>query len=76
MAGTGVKLRGELREDEPLARHTTWRVGGPARRLYINTGTASALDIARLIDLVRGQVEQRTGVRLVPEVRILGGDSA
>lgn len=30
---TGV-LRGELREDEPLARHTSWRVGGPARRLY------------------------------------------
>ncbi len=27
-------LRGDLRESEPLARHTTWRVGGPARRLY------------------------------------------
>lgn len=27
-------LRGELRENEPLARHTSWRVGGPARRLY------------------------------------------
>ena len=27
-------LRGELREHEPLARHTSWRVGGPARRLY------------------------------------------
>ncbi|MCG6943035.1 MAG: UDP-N-acetylmuramate dehydrogenase [Thiohalocapsa sp.] len=27
-------LRGELRRDEPLARHTTWRVGGPAARLY------------------------------------------
>ena len=42
----------------------------------INTGTASALDIARLIELMRGQVEQRTGVRLVPGVRILGGGSA
>jgi UDP-N-acetylmuramate dehydrogenase len=30
----GVGLRGELRRDEPLARHTTWRVGGPAARLY------------------------------------------
>jgi UDP-N-acetylmuramate dehydrogenase len=27
-------LRGELRVDEPLAKHTTWRVGGPAARLY------------------------------------------
>jgi UDP-N-acetylmuramate dehydrogenase len=27
-------LRGELRENEPLARHTSWRVGGPARRFY------------------------------------------
>jgi UDP-N-acetylmuramate dehydrogenase len=27
-------LRGELRLDEPLSRHTSWRVGGPARRLY------------------------------------------
>jgi UDP-N-acetylmuramate dehydrogenase len=28
------RLRGELRRDEPLARHTSWRVGGPARRFY------------------------------------------
>lgn len=27
-------LRGELLLDEPMARHTTWRVGGPARRYY------------------------------------------
>jgi UDP-N-acetylenolpyruvoylglucosamine reductase len=27
-------LRGELLPDEPMARHTTWRVGGPARRRY------------------------------------------
>jgi UDP-N-acetylmuramate dehydrogenase len=27
-------LRGELRRDEPLARHTSWRVGGPARQFY------------------------------------------
>lgn len=27
-------LRGELRLNEPLARYTTWRVGGPACRLY------------------------------------------
>ena len=27
-------LRGELRRDEPMARHTSWRVGGPADRFY------------------------------------------
>jgi UDP-N-acetylmuramate dehydrogenase len=27
-------LRGELREQEPMALHTSWRVGGPAARFY------------------------------------------
>jgi UDP-N-acetylmuramate dehydrogenase len=27
-------LRGEMRFNEPLARHTSWRVGGPARYFY------------------------------------------
>lgn len=30
----GGQLQGELRYQEPLSRHTTWRVGGPARRFY------------------------------------------
>lgn len=33
-SGTAPPPRGELRLDEPLAKHTTWRVGGPAARLY------------------------------------------
>ena len=28
-------LRGELRTDEPLKRYNTWRIGGPARRVYL-----------------------------------------
>ena len=28
-------LRGELRQDEPMARHVSWRAGGPARRFYV-----------------------------------------
>jgi UDP-N-acetylmuramate dehydrogenase len=28
-------LRGELRHAEPMARYITWRVGGPADRLYL-----------------------------------------
>jgi len=38
-----VELRGELRVDEPLARHTSWRVGGPARLFY---RPADAADLA------------------------------
>ncbi|WP_440996897.1 UDP-N-acetylmuramate dehydrogenase [Arhodomonas sp. SL1] len=30
--------RGELRRDEPMARHTSWRVGGPADWLYRPAG--------------------------------------
>ncbi len=29
-----VELRGEMLYDEPMSRHTSWRVGGPARRYY------------------------------------------
>jgi len=29
-----IAPRGRLRYDEPMARHTSWRVGGPARRLF------------------------------------------
>jgi UDP-N-acetylmuramate dehydrogenase len=34
MARQTASLRGERRFNEPLARYTTWRVGGPARQLY------------------------------------------
>jgi UDP-N-acetylmuramate dehydrogenase len=39
-------LRGELRANEPLSRHTSWRVGGPARRLY---RPADAADLAAFL---------------------------
>ena len=28
------RWRGELRYDEPMAEHCSWRTGGPARRFY------------------------------------------
>ena len=28
-------IRGELRRAEPMSRHTSWRVGGPAEYLYL-----------------------------------------
>ncbi len=30
-----VTLRGQLLRNEPMSRHTSWRVGGPAEHLYI-----------------------------------------
>jgi len=31
----GAALRGRLLVNEPMARHTSWRVGGPADRVYV-----------------------------------------
>jgi UDP-N-acetylmuramate dehydrogenase len=45
-AGSTPALRGELRHDEPLARHTSWRVGGPARVFY---RPADAADLAAFL---------------------------
>jgi len=42
-----MDLRGELRLDEPLARHTSWRVGGPARLFY---RPADATDLAAFLN--------------------------
>ncbi len=53
------------------------RIGGAVvsekhANFIINTGGASALDIEKLIDLVRETVEQVHGIRLQPEVRVIG----
>lgn len=32
---TAPQLRGTLLNNEPLAKYTSWRIGGPAQRLYI-----------------------------------------
>jgi UDP-N-acetylmuramate dehydrogenase len=29
------RMRGELRQDEPMSRHVSWRTGGRAKRLYM-----------------------------------------
>ena len=41
---SGTSLRGELLREEPLARHTSWRVGGPAERLYRPADRADLLE--------------------------------
>lgn len=43
-------LRGELSLNEPLTRHTSWRVGGPARRLYRPADAADLADFLRRLD--------------------------
>lgn len=48
-----VALRGVLLRQEPLARHTSWRVGGPADSFYI---PADLLDLAQfLLQLSRSE---------------------
>ena len=44
------KPRGELRFDEPLSRHTTWRVGGPAKRFYRPAGRDDLVSFLRQLD--------------------------
>ncbi len=43
-------LRGELRYDEPLSRHTSWRIGGPARRFYRPADRADLLTFLRRLE--------------------------
>ena len=44
-------LRGRLRRDEPMSRHTHWRVGGPARLFYRARRPRSDLaDFLRALD--------------------------
>ncbi len=41
-----MEQQGVMRHDEPLANHTSWRVGGPARRFY---RPADSADLARFL---------------------------
>ena len=43
-------LRGQWQFDEPLSRHTSWRVGGPARRLYRPADADDLVEFMRRLD--------------------------
>src|SRR6266487_387952 len=45
-----VKFRGKVLEQEPLARYTTWRLGGPARYLVL---PADADDVVKALELAQ-----------------------
>jgi UDP-N-acetylmuramate dehydrogenase len=48
------------------------RVSDKHANFIVNTGAANAVDIEALIDHIRCRVEQVHGIRLIPEVQILG----
>ena len=41
------KFRGELRQDEPMARHVSWRAGGPVARAYFPADLDDLADFLR-----------------------------
>lgn len=45
-AVTELKVQGEIRYDEPMSRHTSWRVGGPAETFFV---PASLDDLAMFL---------------------------
>ncbi len=45
-----TRLRGEMRHHEPLSRHTTWRVGGPAERFYRPADRADLITFLQQLD--------------------------
>src|SRR5881628_2219603 len=47
-----VKFRGRVLENEPLARYTTYRIGGPARFLVL---PADADDVVKALDLAQSR---------------------
>ena len=38
MAAGELTVQGEIRRDEPMSRHTSWRVGGPAEMFFVPAG--------------------------------------
>jgi UDP-N-acetylmuramate dehydrogenase len=44
---TPCGLRGELRLDEPMRKHTSWRAGGPAQRFYVPRDLADLAEFLR-----------------------------
>ena len=70
----GAKSAGMLIDEVGLKGH---RIGGAQvspmhANYFVNTGTATAADVLKLIDHVRKTVAKRTGVELELEVKVVG----
>ena len=50
MSDSQTEFMGELRMDEPMAKHTTWRVGGPARQFFIPESRQDLCHFLRSLD--------------------------
>jgi len=46
----GFSPRGELRFDEPMSRHTSWRAGGPADQFFLPADKFDVIEFLRHID--------------------------
>ena len=46
-----IRVRGELRYDEPMSRHTSWRAGGPAETFFIPADVADLSTFLAGLDL-------------------------
>ena len=69
-----TRTAGMLIDEAGLKGHT---VGGAQvstmhANYFINTGTATAADVLKLMEYVRKTVQKKTGVDLEPEVRVIG----
>ena len=50
MAAGQAMQRGELRRNEPMSRHTSWRVGGPAELFYVPADLSDLAHFLRELD--------------------------
>ena len=71
----GPRTAGQLIEAAGLKGFTIGaaQVSPMHANYFVNTGGASASDVRRLIEHTQVTVEQRFGVRLEPEVKLIGG---
>lgn len=71
----GPRTAGQLIEAAGLKGFTIGaaQVSPMHANYFVNTGGASASDVRRLIEHAQVTVEQRFGVRLEPEVKLIGG---
>jgi len=67
-----VKFRGKVLEQEPLARHTTWRLGGPARYLVL---PADSDDVVKALELAQERGLPWVVLGLGSNVLVKDGDS-
>ena len=50
VASSKLSLRGKLMRDEPMARHTSWRLGGPADSYYVPADLADLQQFLAQLD--------------------------